>query len=219
MKKAPVARFEEVNVKDETQLQRVTTRLMEIGVLTPQQGLDVIKTGIFPDAKLIEPAQETFVEEREKGYYNPLVGGVPMMAGAEQPNNNQTPKSAGRPTGTSGIPKQTEAKKDFYNVDYIQDIVKETDAFRRTTMAKLKKENKIKRFTKSHKDLLDRLCESVITSSERETWGRRADDIIKNPKSIISLETIAEINNISVEHQLDTYSSALLYHSKKFNKK
>ena len=219
MKKAPVARFEEVNVKDETQLQRVTTRLMEIGVLTPQQGLDVIKTGIFPDAKLIEPAQETFVEEREKGYYNPLVGGVPMMAGAEQPNNNQTPKSAGRPTGTSGIPKQTEAKKDFYNVDYIQDIVKETDAFRRTTMAKLKKENKIKRFTKNHKDLLDRLCESVITSSERETWSRRADDIIKNPKNIISLETIAEINNISIEHQLDTYSSALLYHSKKFNKK
>ena len=40
MKKAPVARFEEVNVKDETQLQRVTTRLMEIGVLTPQQGID-----------------------------------------------------------------------------------------------------------------------------------------------------------------------------------
>ena len=219
MKKAPVARFEEVNVKDETQLQRVTTRLMEIGVLTPQQGIDVIKTGIFPDSELIEPAQEAFVEEREKGYYNPLVGGVPMMTGAEQPNNNSTPKSAGRPVGTSGIPKEASAKKDLYSVDYIQDVVKETDAFRQTTMAKLKKENQIKRFTKKHKDLLDRLCESVITSSELGTWSKNADRLIKNPKSIISLETITEINNISVEHQLDTYSAALLYHSKKFNKK
>ena len=137
-----------------------------------------------------------------------------MMTGAEQPNNNSTPKSAGRPVGTSGIPKEASAKKDLHSVDYIQDVVKETDAFRQTTMAKLKKENQIKRFTKKHKDLLDRLCESVITSSELGTWSKNADRLIKNPKSIISLETITEINNISVEHQLDTYSAALLYHSK-----
>lgn len=219
MKKAPVVKFEEVNVKDETQLQRVTTRLMEIGILTPQQGVEVIKTGVFPDPSRIGPAQESFVEEREKGYYNPLVGGVPMVPGAQQPGVNQTPKSAGRPTGTSGIPKEKSDSQDLYSVDYIQDVVKETDSFREQTKSKLKKENKIKRFSKKHEQLLDKLCESVITSSEIENWNEKASDIIKNPKSIISLSTISEINNLSTEHQLDTYSSALLYHSKKFNKK
>ena len=61
------------------------------------------------------------------------------------------------------------------------------------------------------------MCESVITSSELGTWSKNADRLIKNPKYYF-LETITEINNISVEHQLDTYFAALLYHSKKFNK-
>ena len=111
---------------------------MEIGK-TPQQGIDVIKTGIFPDSELIEPAQEAFVEEREKGYYNPLVGGVPMMTG-EQPSNNSTPKSAGRPVGTSGIPKEASAKICIRRL--WSGRSKETDAFRQTTMAKLEKETK-----------------------------------------------------------------------------
>ena len=38
----PTARFKEVDTKDSTQTQRVATRLMELGLITPEQGMDVI---------------------------------------------------------------------------------------------------------------------------------------------------------------------------------
>ena len=66
-------------MRDETQLMRVSTRLMELGILTPQQGMEMFHNGKFPDAENIAPAQETFIQERKGGFYNPLVGGVPMI--------------------------------------------------------------------------------------------------------------------------------------------
>ena len=76
----PKARFEEIDIKDEVQLQRVVTRLLELGVLTPEQGIDAIKTGIYPRPDELGGAQKTYVQDREDGMYNPLVGGVPMIS-------------------------------------------------------------------------------------------------------------------------------------------
>ena len=74
----PIVRFKEVDTKDETQLQRVATRLMELGLMTPQQGMDVINKGVFPNSEEVDKSQEKFIEQRKQGYYNPLVGGAPI---------------------------------------------------------------------------------------------------------------------------------------------
>lgn len=211
MRSAPVAKFEEVNVKDETQLQRVTTRLMEIGILTPQQGVDVMKTGIFPDSNDISPAQEKFVEEREMGYYNPLVGGVPMIEGEGM---SQTPKSSGRPVGTSGIPKES-TSKELYGRKDIQDVVYATEEFNDKAKKILKSHKNIKRFNKEHQKLLSELCSKVVVSFEKENWEKEIESLIKNPESILTLNTINGVTEICAEHQIEEYPAALLYHSKK----
>jgi hypothetical protein len=110
----PTAKFVDMDSKDQTEMLRITTRLMELGVITPQQGLDVFNTGRFPNSEDIGMMQEEFVKDRKKGYYNPIVGGVPMIAppapklpagmpvaapSAAKPKSNETPKSAGRPVG------------------------------------------------------------------------------------------------------------------------
>ena len=215
MKSIPKAKFEEVNVKDETQLQRVTTRLMEIGILTPQQGVDVMKTGIFPDSGDISPAQEKFVEEREMGYYNPLVGGVPMIEGEGE---SQTPKSAGRPTGTSGIPKES-TSKELYGREDIQSVVYATEEFGEKAKKILKSHRKIKRFNKDHQKLLSELCSKVVVSYEKDRWESEVEALIKNPELILNLNTISGIENICNEHQIEEYPAALLYHSKKIKNK
>ena len=51
---------------------RVATRLMELGILTAEQGMQLFHTGRFPQAEELEGAQSKFVVQRERGYFNPI---------------------------------------------------------------------------------------------------------------------------------------------------
>jgi hypothetical protein len=98
-RKYPTIKFQEIDLKDEVQLQRVTTRLMELGILTPEQGITTIKTGHYPEGSELIKKQEAYIDERQKGYYTPLVGGQPLMPDLEdeegegQPENTNQPES------------------------------------------------------------------------------------------------------------------------------
>ena len=117
-RKYPIAEFETIDLKDEVQLNRVVVRLMELGILTPEQGINAIKTGIYPPPTELTGAQDRFTKEREKGYYNPLVGGVPVMDVDGEGSDSQkdaaggqittpTPKEKTTPTPTKKGPKDT----------------------------------------------------------------------------------------------------------------
>ena len=101
-RKYPVADFESIDLKDEVQLNRVVVRLMELGVLTPEQGINAIKTGIYPNPSELTRSQDAYVKEREKGYYNPLVGGVPVM---EEPGPSDSEKDSAGGQITTPTPK------------------------------------------------------------------------------------------------------------------
>jgi hypothetical protein len=209
----PTASFKDLDMRDETQLMRVSTRLMELGVITPQQGMDMFHNGQFPKSNEIVPAQEFFVEERKKGFYNPIVGGVPTISPPDiAPKNgskNLTNKVAGRPIGTTGIPivKATFSRKD------IQRVIGEIEKMRASAKNDLKSSLNIKKFNKNQELMLDKLCEAIICSTSIEKWGEEINSCVKDSENINNLGLIAEISTISDNHQLDTYSSAILYHS------
>jgi hypothetical protein len=214
----PTAKFRDIDMRDQTQLMRITTRLMELGVLTPQQGMDMFHTGQFPKAKDISPAQNTFNEERKDGYYNPLVGGVPLISpggeDGEQVQKNTTNKVAGRPEGTTGIP----LVKGNYSIKDIQSVVNKIEKTRATISTSLKKKLNIKKFNEQQQDMLNKLCEAVVVSSDIETWESIANSCVNNFDNIASLNTMPDILSILAEHQLeDDYSAAILYHSQKIN--
>jgi hypothetical protein len=202
----PEARFKEIDFKDNTQLLRVTTRLMELGVITPQQGLTVFNTGRFPQAEEIAPAQQSFVNDREKGFYNPLVGGVPVIADANGQETNQTPKSAGRPQGAI-----TEANFSRKN---IQEIVYEIEAFENNVKAQTKENLGVKRLSKQQNSAIEELCKKIICSHEKNDWGNKALECVKDFNVIESLGLLDEVSEIAESHKLDFYSAAILHHSR-----
>lgn len=202
----PEARFKEIDFKDNTQLLRVTTRLMELGVITPQQGLTVFNTGRFPQAEEIAPAQQSFVNDREKGFYNPLVGGVPVIADANGQEANKTPKSAGRPEGAI-----TEANFSRKN---IQEIVYEIEAFESSVKAKTKENLGVKRLSKQQNSAIEELCKKIICSHEKNDWGNKALECVKDFNVIESLGLLDEVSEIAESHKLDFYSAAILHHSR-----
>ena len=48
MRSWPEAKFVKTDTLDNSDMTKLATRMMELGVLTPQQGMEVIHTGEFP---------------------------------------------------------------------------------------------------------------------------------------------------------------------------
>ena len=206
----PTAVFKDIDMRDETQLMRVSTRLMELGIITPQQGMEMFHTGKFPKVDDIAPAQEKFIEDREKGFYNPIVGGVPMIEG-DEPNNSGPNKQAGRPEGTSGIPQEN--SEAHYSRKNIEQTIHELETTRASIKKEMKDKLKIKRFTKKNEAMLDSLCEAVVCSTPAENWTQKAISCVSNREQLETLDVLPGILEISAKHDLDYYSAAILYHS------
>ena len=230
-KNAPVAKFETIDLQDQTQVQRTITRMMELGILPPEEGIKVIETGVFPKAKELEAAQEKFVEERQKGYYNPIVGGQPMPMtleedmeveemkhpkGAEilnkpQETNNRARSASnpGRPLGSKTLAKQC------YSVTAIKETADKTNDLYNSLATEAKKVFKKKRLNKNQKEMLERVCESVVVSKDKNDWLSTGKACIADPQELIKLQPMEPILKISAEHELDDYAAAILHHSRK----
>ena len=218
-RKYPKVKFEQADIKDEVQLQRVATRLMELGILTPEQGMDVLEKGHYPRPEDMKVAQESYIEERKSGMYNPIVGGVPMVSNENSTNEGQQvaeTKEVGRPIGSSGIPQESNSSEgDLYSRKNLQNIIYSTESLRQNGYCEMKDKLAKKRLKKSEKNMVDELCQSIIVSESKENWKKELSACIKNPDRIESLNSKSEVRQLSVQHELDLYSAALLYHSKK----
>ena len=223
----PTAKFEEIDIKDETQLQRVATRLLELGILTPEQGIEAIKTGIYPPSSELKEAQEEFSKEREQGLYNPLVGGMPAVeapgaqeerdlkekiskqkppAGPAQPRPS-TPTEVGRPAGAKEI--ERVSKED------IQEIIYKAESLGKYIKTKMKGSVGKQRLTKVQQGLAEDLCESIICSTDIEEWESTAEACVGDHNRIAKLGALPEILDVGENKSLALYPAALFYHSQR----
>jgi len=210
----PVAKFEEVSIKDETQFNRVVTRMMELGILPPEEGIKVIETGIYPTTEELESAQEKFVEQRKKGFYNPIVGGVPTISSPskedlnindKEKNKIKVPNEVGRPVGTTSA--------SVYSRESIANVFDLTKSLYSEVQGLLKKKYNIKRLNKNQKKFAEEISEAIIIGSKSSTWNKTANQVLNNPSELDSLGILKEVQNLANEHDLNLYAAALLYHS------
>lgn len=210
----PKARFEEIDIKDEVQLQRVVTRLLELGILTPEQGIDAIKTGIYPQPSDLNSAQKTYTGEREEGMYNPLVGGVPMIESPDSGNEGSSGpsgKETGRPSGTKDIPKDNASER--VSRQDVQSVIYKAESLSSLIKTKLRSKFKKKKLTKLQTETAEDLCESIICSTEVDSWESVAEACISDNEKIAALGCLPEVLSISEKKELAMYPSALYYHS------
>jgi hypothetical protein len=203
----PTVKFKDIDLRDETQLMRVATRLMELGVMTAEQGMDLFHTGRFPLAEELEGAQEKFVEQREKGYFNPVVGGVPMIEPDEE-SNEQKKKPDG---GMAGRP---EGSKDQFSRESIQGTIYEVEALSSIAKEKMLEKLDSESLSEDQEKMLSKLCESVVCASEKENWQETIISCVNDFAEIERLGTLNGVFEISDAHKLEVYPSAILYHSK-----
>ena len=207
----PTVKFKDIDLRDEVQLMRVSTRLMELGILTAEQGMTLFQTGRFPKAEELEQAQEKFVGQRERGYFNPIVGGAPMIDEEEMNKPKVQP--------TNGMPGRPEGSEDQFSRANIQETIYEVENLRNTAFAKLKDKLKVdeKSFSKEQEKMVDKLCESVVCSTEKENWSDQIISCVNDFNAIEKLGTLNGVLDISESHKLELYPSAILYHSNERN--
>tara|TARA_R110002074_G_scaffold80692_1_gene181243 strand:+ start:10043 stop:11995 length:1953 start_codon:yes stop_codon:yes gene_type:complete len=205
----PTVKFKDIDLRDETQLMRVATRLMELGLITAEQGMELFQTGKFPLAENLEKAQEKFVEQREKGYFNPIVGGVPMIdpeTGEEEPGKISKP--------TKGMPGRPEGSKDQFSRENIQGTIYEIEALNSIAKEKMLEKLNSESLDENQEKMISQLCESVICASKKENWTETMLSCVNDFTEIEKLGTMENILDVSEAHKLEIYPSAILYHSK-----
>lgn len=207
----PTAIFKDVDMRDEAQLMKVATRLMELGIITPQQGMEMFHTGKFPKVEDLAPSQKKFIEEREDGYYNPIVGGVPVIEAPNTEVNKGPNGQPGRPVGTSGVPQENSEAK--YSRKNIEKTIQNLETARAEIKKEMRDKLNIKRFSKNNDKMLDSLCEAIVCSTDIENWTQKAVSCVSNLEDIQNLNVLPEILDMSAKHELDNYSAAILYHS------
>jgi len=205
----PTVKFKDIDLRDETQLMRVATRLMELGLITAEQGMELFQTGKFPLAENLEKAQEKFVEQREKGYFNPIVGGVPMIdpeTGEEEPGKTSKP--------TKGMSGRPEGSKDQFSRENIQGTIYEIEALNSIAKEKMLEKLNSESLDENQEKMISQLCESVICASKKENWTETMLSCVNDFTEIEKLGTMENILDVSEAHKLEIYPSAILYHSK-----
>lgn len=213
----PNVEFIEIDIKDEVQLQRIATRLIELGIITPEQGMTAIKKGIYPDKEELDSAQDKFVDQRRKGHYVPVISNQNLFVEEEeedpaQKKKQSSPNQAGRPTGSSPKGDAVFASEEV-SAKKIQQTIYDIESLTSNIESKLRKKYSKKRLNKQQKEMAQTLCEQIIISTDKDMWEKSAQKCIEDHIQIEKLKPLKEIIEISESKDLLEYPSAILYHS------
>jgi len=212
MRSWPEAKFVKTDTLDNSDMTKLATRMMELGVLTPQQGMEVIHTGEFPKSEDMGKAQEEFKEHREEGHYLPLVNSINLYQeeqGADEPVKPEVAPvapSGGRPIGVSNS---------NFSKKSIIEATKIVSEFELKAYADFAIKYGLDELDEQRKDLVSQACESIVVSKAREEWDDTLASIVENIENLSELNVDKDVLDLGCKHQLDDMSAAILHHSTK----
>ena len=93
-KSYPEPVFEETNLRDEAEQNRIIVRLIELGILTPSEAFSAFESGKFPmNNEDSITNQEEFRALRDRGLYEPIAGGPNTQKEMLDKTNKQATKT------------------------------------------------------------------------------------------------------------------------------
>ena len=209
-KNYPNPHFEDIDLKDDAQYTRIYNRLMELGILTPEEGIKAIETGRLPTQDESEISQQKYKELKDKGYYQPLIGGA-------------KPAEAGRPAGT-GTPQTTKNVKPIgqgqqskaeekYSFNKVKDNLILAQKLEEEVASFLRKKHNLRKLSNQQKEVVEQISKIIISNESPENWSAKIEDYVNSPTDKNN-EVISIINSIACDHQIDSYLASILFHSK-----
>jgi hypothetical protein len=230
-KNFPTPKFEDIDLKDDLSYAKVYTRLVELGLLTAEEGMRAMETGKLPDPHESVEAQNKFKDLRKEGLYQPMIGGAAAGEEDENVEKEEVPKSSGRPSGTDGIPQEKErtptdvqkeatpsvaTKEIQFSLSKIKDNLILAQQLNSEVEKSLRVKHKIKRLTNKQKEIANEISEVIMANEEPSNWKGLVEGYIESPIDK-NKDRIKEVNDLAVVHQVDYYLASVLFASKKEN--
>jgi len=203
-KNFPQPSFEDISLKDDVQYSRIYNRLIELGILTPEEGVQAIQTGRLPTSEESIESQQKLKSFKDKGLYQPIIGG----GGAQ----------SGRPSGSTGIPQSTKNIKPVgsnanFSVSKIKENILAAQNLEEEIKSAFRKKLNVKKLSNQQKEDAEKISEIIIANENPTNWSSKLQDYIEKPIDQ-NLEQVNNIQEIAAEHQVSSYIASLLYHSK-----
>jgi len=208
-KNLPVARFKDADFKNDMNLTRVYSRLIELGVLTPEEGVTAIETGRLPLPDESVESQKDFRKLQEEGLYQPLLN-KPQQQAAGRPAGTGTPQTTKAPKTVPTV--QASEEKPKINADLVAKNLVKFDNLIEAIETTLKEKYDRKRLTKEQKEIIQTIAETIATNENPKNWVNKINDYINKPVQLNA--NMEQINKIAEEYGLDYKTAILLYHSK-----
>ena len=208
-KNLPTARFKDADFKSDANLTRVYSRLIELGVLTPEEGITAIDTGRLPLPEESVESQKGFQKLQDDGLYQPLLN-KPQQQSTGRPTGTGTPQTTKAPRSTPTAVKASETKPKI-NADLVAKNLVKFDNLVVGVETALKEKYNRKRLTKEQKEIIETIAETIATNETPKEWLNKINDYINKPVQVSA--NMERINEIAAEYGLDYKTAILLYHS------
>ena len=205
-KNYPDAHFEEVDLRDTSVYSRIYSRLIELGVLTAEEGMQAIESGRFPTPEESLESQKKFQEHKNEGLYEPLIGGAKMPQMTGRPPGAKKPKEEEKKT-----PVGTKAALNF-SLSKIQEHLNLSDKLNLEVEASLRQIHKRKRLSKQQKEVAREITNIVIANEDPPNWLAKAGRYAAEPTDR-NHERVKEVQDVAYEHQVDDFLAGILYAS------
>jgi hypothetical protein len=209
-KNLPVARFKDADFKNDMNLTRIYSRLIELGVLTPEEGVTAIETGRLPLPEESVESQKDFKKLQEEGLYQPLLNKGQQQGAVGRPGGTGTPQTTKAPRTTPAVKASEEKPK--IDADLVAKNLVKFDNLVEAVETSLKEKYNRKRLTKEQKEIIQTIAETIATNENPKDWNSKINNYINEPVQLnVNME---KINEIAAEYGLDYKTAILLYHSK-----
>ena len=205
-KNYPDAHFEEVDLRDTSVYSRIYSRLIELGVLTAEEGMQAIESGRFPTPEESLESQKKFQEHKNEGLYEPLIGGAKMPQMSGRPPGAKKPKEEDKKT-----PVGTKAALNF-SLSRIQEYLNLSDKLNIEVEASLRQLHKRKRLSKQQKEVAREITNIVIANEDPPNWLAKAGRYAAEPTDR-NHERVKKVQDVACEHQVDDFLAGILYAS------
>jgi hypothetical protein len=200
----PLVEFEDINTEDQTIMSRIYAQMAQLGLLTPSELNDALKTGNLPTTDESEEKQAEYKKMRDRGFYMPLVGG-PKEGETGRPGGTKSPQTTKKvsPIGTSKASislSQAKIVETLPLMDHVHAGVEKA----------YKKILKTKKLDDLQSDLAMAVARSIVVNEPQEKWESSIASYITDPKDIPS-DVANEIDGIRLEYDVDQWTAILLH--------
>jgi hypothetical protein len=216
-KSYPEPVFDKITLKDSYNTARVVNRLIELNVLTPEEGLEAHESGRWPDIDSSIKSQRKFKAFKDEGLYEPLVGGTPSVEEAGRPEDTGTPQQTKEispqgegPQSKNELGEKQVAMAEFFDLTSVKNNFILAQNLEKEVLKQLRSKHNIKKLSKKQKEVASDIVDLIVTNEDSKHWVSKVEEYCENPSVKTNNKILGEITEICDRHQVDKYLAGIL---------